>query len=155
MINKNRGNSIVINDKRGITHEMFFNIFEIVLAFIVILALFNFVNGIVKQTIFEKNYLARDLAILTNTVYAAPGEVIYNYNENAKEFEFSFDFKPNNIEIKENYGEEQKELAAPIVYPFAEDKTVPLSYKIIDNDKGSVKIQFIKSKDGIDVEKLP
>lgn len=154
MIKKNRGRGIAINGKKGIIHEMFFNIFEIVLAFIVILALFNFVNDIVKQTIFEKNYLARDLAVLTNTIYAAPGELIYNYNENVKEFEFSFGFKPNNIEIYENI-KKQKELAAIVTYPFAEDKTIPFGYKIIYNDKGSVKIQFIKSKEGIDVEKFP
>ena len=142
---------MIFNDRKGISHEIFFNVFELVLAFIVVLALFTFVNDVAKQTIFEKNYLSRDLAILVNTVYAAPGDLEYTYNENAGKSIFIFDFKPDKIEI---YGQEEKESSVHVYYPFAENKNIPFRYKTLNSDKERVKIEFFKTNEYLDVDNV-
>ena len=135
---------LLLNNKKGISDEMFFNIFEIVLAFIVILSLFNFVSGVVKQTIFEKNYLARDASALVNTIYAAPGDLEYTYYENAKGNTFLFNFMQNKIEI---YEPQETDSSSRVFYLFAEDKNTPFKYLTIKNDKGNINLKFKKTND--------
>ena len=67
------------HNKKGLEHETFFTMFDVVLAVVVFLALMDYVVDVQKQTIFERNYIARDTAILINTLSAAPGDVSYTY----------------------------------------------------------------------------
>ena len=90
MTNRKRGSIAIVNCKNGISHDLFFNVFEYMIAFVVLVALLQFVNGIIEQTIFEKNYLARDIALLVNTLSAAPGNIIYTYNEDTSKFLLEF-----------------------------------------------------------------
>ena len=147
---KKKGSRLIFNNKNGINQELFFNIFEVVLAFIVILSLFYFINDVVKQTIFEKNYLARDLAILVNTIYSAPGDVNYDYKENSDKFQFVFNFTPNKVEV---YSYEEKEPGEHLNYLFGEDKIIAFGYKNLIYDKENVKIEFLKSDDYINIDK--
>ena len=137
----------IFNNRKGLSHELFFNVFELVLASIVLLSLLYFVNDIAKQTIFEKNYMARDIAVLLNTLYAAPGEVTYNYNEKVEYF--SFDFSNNEVKV---YGKDDKE-STNIFYPFAQNKNVPFQDKKLTYEKESVKIKFQKSRDFMSASK--
>lgn len=143
MIAKKRGKAIFKNKKAStISHDLFFNVFELVLAIIVILALFNFVSDVAKQTIFEKNYLARDMAILINILYSAPGDVAYYYDENTDKF--TFDFQPNKIVI---YKPEDKE--NPQSYPFAENKNMQFRYNTLTSKQDRERIVFSKSDNQI------
>lgn len=154
MMNKKRGKALIFNGKKGITHDLFFNVFELLLAFIVAFALFNFVNDIIKQTIFEKNYLTRDLALIINTLYAAPGEVVYNYDEDVGEFIIDFTGDIDNTDNKYNrvsvYLEEES--IRNIFYLFAEDKNLPFQYKILSSGEEDFKIGFFKSDQYVDVD---
>ena len=159
----------ILRNKKAISHEVFLNVFEIVLAAIVIITLLNFVQSVVNNTIFEKNYLSRDLATLTNTIYSAPGDVNYNYQEKTGKFSFTFDFSPSKIKVSENYekpnslvviGEnllshknEQDELNNPVFYLFGENKNFIFDYTAIKSDKGIAKLNFIKSNSQIKVSK--
>src|SRR3989338_6630309 len=97
MLDKKRGASSFIRNKRGMEHEIFFNIFELALAAIVVISLFLFISDVVEQTIFEKNYIARDLSVLANTIYAAPGGVFYIYDEDVSKF--IVDFAPGKVTV--------------------------------------------------------
>ena len=136
-------------NKRGMTNELFFNIFELILAAIVLLSLLTFVKGVANQSIFEKNYLARDLASTVNTIYAAPGDVDYNYYENSKGFVFFTEFAPNRIFA---YEKEEKNPEQHIYYPFAEDKKIQFSYNTM-NHSSQVQIKFSKNNNKITAEK--
>jgi len=81
MMNIKRGKILIFNNRKGISHDLFFNVFELILAFIVILALFNFIGDIAELTLFKRNYLARDISLLVNALYAAPEKVDYTYRE--------------------------------------------------------------------------
>ncbi len=137
---------IVFSCKKGMTHELFFNVFELVLASIVLLALLFFVHGIAKQTIFEKNYLARDLAVLLNAVYAAPGELTYKYNENAAGF--TFDFASGKVDVRS----ESKD-PSNIFYPFAKNDRILFQYKTLSYATEPAKIEISKSPESVSVGK--
>lgn len=168
MISKKRGRNLLFRNKKAISNELFFNVFELVLAAIVILALYNFVNSVVESTIFEKNYLARDLAMLTNTVYSSPGDLSYTYSETSRKFMFFFDFKHNGVEVTDKSsagfsssipgdsnirGKEVAESDLPASYPFAENKNLVFGPVIIEGNEGLIKIGFIKSENGVSVYK--
>ena len=91
----------ILRNKKAISYEVFFDAFQVILGIIVALAIVNFVQSVVERTIFEKNYLARDLGTLTNTLYSAPGDVNYDYKENTGKFAFIFGFSPNKVEVKD------------------------------------------------------
>ncbi|MBI4453244.1 hypothetical protein HY636_01230 [Candidatus Woesearchaeota archaeon] len=147
MVSKEKESTSVFCSNRGMSHDLFFNIFELVLASIILLALLYFINDISEQTIFEKNFMARDLALLINTIYAAPGEVKYNYNENMEGF--IFDFSDSKVEIKRKQDDE----SANVFYPFAKTKNIPFSDKRLNYEKEIVKIIFSKSADSVDITK--
>ena len=154
MISKKRGRNLLFRNKKAISNELFFNVFELVLAAIVILALYNFINSVVDSTIFEKNYLARDLAMLTNTVYSSPGDLSYTYSETSRKFMFIFDFKHNSVQVTDKsragfFSSIPADSDLPVSYLFAENKNLAFGPVIVD--EGLIKIGFIKSEGGVNV----
>ena len=137
MQGKKRGR--LFNDKSGISHDLFFNVFELILAAIVIIALFKFVNDVAEQTIFAKNYFARDMSLLVNALYAAPGEVSYIYNEDTSNF--IFDFNSNKLTV---YEEGDTEENRNILYFYAENENIPFQDTALSHEEGK-KIKFSKS----------
>lgn len=150
MANRKRGSIAIFNCKKGISHDLFFNVFELVLAFVVVLALFNFVADVVEQTIFEKNYLARDLALFVNILYAAPGKVVYTYEEDARDF--ILNFTENRIAVYDA-GQDGDEVNT--FYLFAENKNRQFEPNDhLNRDKVDRKLYFFKlhNKVGVDIE---
>jgi len=110
---------------------------------IVTIAIFTFINDVAEQTIFEKNFLVRDISLVINTLYAAPGEVSYNYIEDTGEF--TLEFTKNKITI---YKEKEKS-NTNIFYLFSENKNKPFNHKILNPKKA--KISFVKSENSLDI----
>ena len=137
----------ILNSKKGMTHELFFNVFELVLASIVLLAILYFIHDVANQTIFEKNYLARDLSALLNKIYAAPGDVAYDYNENIAGF--TFDFVGNKVDVHSKEGKD----SANVFYPFAKNDMIPFTDKTLNYEKGPFKIKFSKSPQFVSIDK--
>lgn len=135
-------------NKRGMTNEIFFNIFELVLAAIVLLSLLVFVKGIATQSIFEKSYLSRDIASAMNTIYAAPGDVDYNYIEKPKGYSFFVELKNSRAYV---YEETEKNPEQRTSYPFAENKKIKLSYETIYASAG-VNFKLSKNSSQITAE---
>ena len=150
MANRERGKTLIFNDKKGIIHDLFFNVFELILAFIVVLALLNFVSDVAEQTIFKKNYLARDISLLVNTLYAAPGKVEYTYDEDLSEL--VFEFSESRISLYKEGGEE----GVKIFYLFGEDKNVPFPdpYPVLTYGEEAARMKFVKSPLGMEVDKV-
>ena len=63
---------------------------DLILLFLIAVGFLAFVAQVASSTLFEKNYLARDLALLVDTAYAAPGSVNYLYEGNASRFVLVF-----------------------------------------------------------------
>ena len=156
----------LLRSKKAISHEMFLNVFELVLATIVMLALLSFVKSVVNNSIFEKNYLSRDTAILLNTIYAAPGDVSYSYKENTGKSSFIFKFSPGRVEINDasdhksvldyvsgvdisskkgegaSHEKEDQKSNAPVFYLFAENKNFALTYATIETGFAEIRVPF-------------
>lgn len=138
---KKRGN--LFNSKIAMDIDLWFNTFELLIVFIVGLALFEFVSSESTGSAFEKNYFARDNSLLINTIYASPGDLLYNYPEKMEKY--VIDFKQNKVEI---YEEKEFVDAGTIGYPYSEDKNYEFAYKKVGPN---VKISYIKTKEGITV----
>ena len=124
--------------------DFFFTAFDMILAVVVLYALFSFVSGVGKETIFEKNYLSRDVAIMLDTISAAPGDVSYKYTENVGDF--AFDINQNAVLVK-GKGQPTSEGPWGVQYPFAENKELPVQPFKKEGD--AVYLYFTKSRDGI------
>ena len=130
----------LFNNKNAISHDLFFNVFELIMATIVIIALFKFVNDVAEQTIFAKNYFARDMSLLVNALYAAPGKVTtYTYDEDTSGF--IFDFKDNRLTVYEDGDSVDNR---NIFYLYAENKNFPFHDATLTPSEGE-KIKFSKS----------
>ena len=125
--------------KRGMSHDIFFNVFELIVALIVAVALLSFVTDVAEGTIFEKNYIARDLSLLVDTIYTAPGDVEYTYVENTNRF--IVDFSESKIKVLNN----EKENTPETFYLFGENKKIPVSYTKISFLPLNHNIKFTKS----------
>ena len=75
----------MIKGKRGLTNIQFFIIAEAVLAVIIFIAILSYIQGVATNSLFEQNFLARDVALLIDTAYAAPGELNVNYDVSVAE----------------------------------------------------------------------
>ncbi len=66
--------------------RLYFVLFEIILIVLVTSIIFNKINDIRKEQIFQKKFLARDLALVKNVEYAAPGVLAYAYGKQSEQF---------------------------------------------------------------------
>ncbi len=79
-----------MRDRRG-TQKTYFVLAELVLLVLIAVAFTAFVAQIATNTMMEKNYFARDLALALDTAYASPGNLNYEYEGDASKFVVGFD----------------------------------------------------------------
>lgn len=137
-----------LDSKKGMDIELWFNVFELVIVFVAGLVLLETVNSEVKGTAFEKNYFARDSALLINTIYASPGDIEYNYPD--KTGNFIFDFKQNKVGVYEQHELVEGGVAG---YPFAEDINYYFIYKKILPPY--INLIYKKTKNNIEITYVP
>ena len=88
----------MLRQKRGAAVITLFSMAELVMLGIAILC-FLLIGAKLAETSYEKNFIARDMALLINTIYASPGDVEYIYDLSALKSDLNkFDF-----EIKNGY----------------------------------------------------
>lgn len=141
----------LFHSKKGLDIDLWFNVFELVIVVLVGYVLFDLVNSESNNTKFEKNYLARDNALLLNMIYASPGDITYNYpySYSERSNKFVFNFKQNKIEV---YEPDELIEGGVVSYPFAEDKNYNLVYTTLypKNIKEN-KITYSKDKKDITI----
>ena len=121
----------MIKSKRGSEYfTMSWNVLArlIVVFFFIFLPVFAFIIQVTSSDYFEKNYLATDLAILTDTVLASPNDLIFVYPRNTQKF--SFDIEQNNIRVINKKGTIIEGSIAKS--GFVEDPTTKLYYDEVE-----------------------
>ena len=134
-------------NKKGqlMTQRMMIHLGMLAIAAFVWYLLSTYVKSIEKDTEFHRIVLSRDIALLMNTLYSAPGDVNYVYsndklltesisnkfgNEQFKAIKFQFDFvdagTPTTI-IKEGAAETSYPYAKPAESPYANSVQFPVS----------------------------
>ena len=76
------------------SHEMPFTIAELTFFAIFAYFLISFAAGIARDTTFQKNYLARDIATTMDAIYASPNDIFYVYPPSP------FNFSRYTLELK-------------------------------------------------------
>lgn len=95
MLMQKRGTSFFNKKGQLITRQMLIHLgMFAILAFIAVM-LFNYVRSIEKDTEFQKIFLSRDIALMTNTLYSLPGNIEYIYTFD------KLDLSQFDIELKE------------------------------------------------------
>ncbi len=99
---------------------------ESVLVIVFTLAIFYWLASLQNNTLLEKNYLSRDLALLVDSMYSSPGNVEYTYNTNVVNIsKFNFFFKDQKVSTVEIGNEEA------VQYWYADDK---VSSSMVDGE---------------------
>ena len=137
------------SSKRGqiITRQMIIHIGMISLLVFVYFILKGYIDSIRNDAQFEMTFLARDLALLANTLYSAPGNVEYRYSIEAKYFDnFDFEFgELSNLDDKQIVkvsGYEHKK-----TYPYGKSSEDKEKYFV--NNAQSIKFSKEENKLGI------
>ena len=123
--NKKRG----FGKKAQIEHEFYYIIAQMLLIVLIALSLFSFVGNVLENTLYEKNYLSKDIALIVDTIYSAPGDISYIYSGDT--MGFIIDFKPNNVFVYEELEMYEKLPYPQGNYPFLEDNKVVFGYDAV------------------------
>ena len=130
--------------KKAMVHESFFIIFEIALAIVILSSLYKFINDAANQTIFEKNYEARNAAILANAIHFAPGDIYYDYGKKA----FAVSIDGSRVEVNKAGDLD----TAKSFYLFGRDASIKMPNKISGSSNQKQSMVFHKSDGAIAVE---
>jgi len=133
-------------NKKGMEERLYFWIFYFVVLIIVLLALFNYINNLSDKSAFSQDYLARDIALILNTVYASPGDIEVSYSIPEKtDFVFVIG---DGLVIVRKIGDVLNERS----YPYQEDKYVENNFDDGLKIKDSVAILFSKKDNVLNVK---
>ena len=77
-------------NKKGDVSELFIRAAYLLLAFILLLMIWTHASSESRGDKFVQNYLARDLALLTETLYASPGNLDLKYELSETNYKISF-----------------------------------------------------------------
>lgn len=99
--------------------ETIYTIGEVLIAIGLLVSLSSALAQVKNTTLFEKNYFARDTALLATAVYGSPANIFYHYR--TKDYEFNFDILHSITSVA------SKDRTKPVYYTFAEDKAVESS----------------------------
>jgi|TARA_B100001971_G_C18242142_1_gene571624 hypothetical protein len=113
--------------KKATLEISLFWLMDILIFAVVFFLMMIYVDKTVESTTFEKHFLARDSALLIDTLYISPGNTIINYPQNT--LWFSFNFNKNKVEVYED-----ETTRKPSSY-FTEDKNMIFNYKDIQPEK--------------------
>ena len=94
----------------GISTKQWFLMFAIFMAVLVSMTIYQRdIKGLIEGKTFEKNYLARDIALTLDSIYAAPGDVKFNYDMG--ELEFIVILGTQNPDVEDDRDEKAKIIA--------------------------------------------
>lgn len=79
--------------------DVIFPIFQFMLTLAIFILLMRFVVDTASHKSFEKDYYARDIALLVDSVHASPGDVVYIYPNKIKDYDLGVELKENMVVI--------------------------------------------------------
>lgn len=125
--------------KRGASAIVMLRAFDLLLAAGLIIIMIKFWGDVRDDTFLEKNYIARDVAMLITASHASPGELTYCYYE-VGGFKFSYFLQDSQIFVEDSKGKAG--------YRYAEDRNAPIAPLNEKYDKERPVVAFEISKEG-------
>ncbi len=129
-----------------ITRQMLIHLGMLGLLVLTTIILFKYVKSVEEDTELQKLFLSRDLALLMNTLYSAPGDVTYTYSFDKLNLDnFNFEFMELNpdkpiVRVEDNSIKKS--------YPYGTILESKQTYSIA----GTNSIKFSKSNSKIDIK---
>jgi len=131
--------------KRGKKAGILLTIFQLIIIAIISLFMLKSVLDLKNNRVLEKNFIARDLALITSSLYAAPGNVTYVYDQDLATDEYFITFEKNFIKIWDPKGR-------VVGYYYPGDKEFSVIYvKDLQIPKGK-NLQFVKENKKIEIK---
>ena len=112
-------------NKRGDTRQVLWWVINLFFLAVILFAMLNIIISIRKNFAFERRFMAKDIGLLTNTLYASPNNILYVYPET--DFPFNIEFEQNKVIITDTF---EGDLTAAEYY-FVEDENIDFVYKKI------------------------
>lgn len=161
---------MVVYGRRGYIDPLYFRMSEVILALLVFMALMIYISNVSSDSLFEQNFLARDLALTLDSIYSAPGNVSLVYDtavEENKQFfvvrritffpetKLRFAFGDSRVNVfRDSIGEVYQN---PAVYFFGTDKNTqfipPLGASETDLERNSQGFTIPNTKSDISFHK--
>ncbi|MBN2421880.1 hypothetical protein JXB41_01520 [Candidatus Woesearchaeota archaeon] len=131
------------NKKAEGTRLSLWTLIDLFVLLVIVIAFFFEIYTISKNTWFEKRFLAKDIAMMVDTVYASPADVVVVYPQNT--LWFSFKFEKNKITVFDRL-QEKKVSFSGITQYFTEDNKLEFVYKDLNpivelNKNGEITIR--------------
>jgi len=142
---KKRG--VFVSKRAEETSEGLSTIGEMVFFAIFAFLISSFAYGVYRDTTFQKNYFARDIAMTIDVLYASPNDIIYIYPTTPLNLTgFSLAINQHNVRLADK-GTNARE----IIYWYADIKDKLIETPKLDN---LTTVLFKKKEDGV-VEAIP
>ncbi|MBW2977600.1 hypothetical protein KY331_02025 [Candidatus Woesearchaeota archaeon] len=164
-------------NKRGGMRGAWWFMIDLVFVVVLFFLLTTFIDNVGESTTFEKNFLARDVSLLLDSLYTAPSNVEINYPQDT--FWFDFRFEENTVQVFDATQNPDPPLTQRAFFPFMEDRNLLLEYQTVSPEEKAewkktflqkvfptltrskpeqtpgteVKLQFVKTTDGIAINK--
>jgi hypothetical protein len=151
--------------KKAETSLIIYVIIVLLIVILIAVTLWVYIDNIVNNKRFEREFLARDISLLTTTVFSSPNDIVLAYSykgpqieqktlnkdnseflQVTREFNFIYDFRQNMLSVYEP-GKENDETNKAIFY-IIEDKAILFSEKKIEQNS----MKFIKDNVQLQVE---
>ncbi|MFH1506291.1 MAG: hypothetical protein ABIE94_04890 [archaeon] len=129
-------------NKKGFVQDLWFVIMEVIILVLIIVSLFSYVNHIADGTLYWKNYYARDIALIMDTVHAAPGEVNFNYNVLNSVKPLEIHIEEDRVKVYEYRPDLSKDKLTPAAFYFAVDSKT----KVEKSEFNTISFNFMKAK---------
>lgn len=125
--------------KKGASAIVLLRAFDLLLAAGLIIMMIKFWGDVRDDTFLEKNYLARDIAMLITASHASPGELTYCYYE-VSDFMFNYVLQDSQIFVEDSKGKAS--------YRYIEDRNFPIPQLNERYNKEKPVVAFEISKKG-------
>ena len=143
-------NELFTNKKSNINFVLMILI-QVSIVLAVYLILNSYLSKLENNTFFEKDYMIKDISLMTDAVYASPGEIHYVYsNDKIGNLKlnglsrYTFKFKDSRILL----GEREDNNVVEFSYPYADDKSLPISGAA---DSSNGKLEFYKNENKFEI----
>jgi len=111
-------------NKKGYMQTLWFVILEGAVLLMFIITGFAFMSDMADGTTYWKNFYARDVALLVDTMEAAPGEVSFNYNFLNTPKDLQIELNNDSVEVYEYVEGVDKSRVTPASFPFAKANNI-------------------------------
>jgi len=128
--------------KKGQTVTSLWILIEAVLITLATLIFFQYILSVENNTLFEQKFLARDVALMANTMAGIPGEMRYEYISEANISKFVYIFKEDKVQVN------AKDSSIQSSYPFYHDSEMNIDYKDLDSPK---KLTFARTESSLKI----